>query len=601
MLSSIQQTQVNLDGLLEILGKNLYSTPSVAIRELIQNAHDACLRYQIETGTNIDFKINLTTNESASILEIRDNGSGLLYDEIQDYLATVGSGYTRVLRDETQTQALVGYFGLGFLSAYVVADTVEVITTSYQTPDKTWLFSSKGGKTFAIKETSLAPVGSCVRLYLNEKAQNLANENLLIPLIQKYCCLIPLPIYVNQYQQQINHLIPPWRLPENLSMLRAHKKALEFAQVFEHDFEPITTIALSSDNPYQLKGILWVQDGASYASSDNRNVSVFIRNMFVTNQELDILPRWAGFIGAAFESADFSPTASRESLQHDEYFDEVTAYIKETLILGLRSIALSQPETWRRVIKRHNNALLGAALSDERLFEVCNEQLQVHTSQGLLTLPEIVQRSDGIIYIKPSIDSGFEELLFKARKIPIVHGFTFGAMHFSLNYAKNHMIHTHKLGDKDAQSSLFPSVAIDQHSFNELKSLFIRSNEQVVYTAFEPAEIPLIIFEDEAIKLKKAIEADSADKNIGSAVLSLARLHTQTINSAIERKVFLNGNNPIIQTIIQLAPAKQQPMAQVLRAFAYGWQNIESAAGDELYSAFQALNTALLMLGGEKS
>ena len=282
--TSIQNTSVNLDGLLEVLGQNLYSDSDVAIRELIQNAADACHRHRLEEpGTN-DYTIRLRCDPSANKLIIEDNGSGLTFDEVKQFLATIGSGYSRLLRHETGTEDVVGYFGLGFLTAYIVASKVQVETSSYQTPGEAWSFTSSKGKTYAIAPTEMRPRGTTVTLWLEKEYQNLSNSFFLRSVIQKYCCLLPTPIFINDEQEYINKLQAPWLLGDETSPLRRNKLNLEFAALFETTFEPIAIFPIPEDNPYALSGILWVQGGSSYASTDNRNLSVFTRNMFITNE-----------------------------------------------------------------------------------------------------------------------------------------------------------------------------------------------------------------------------------------------------------------------------------------------------------------------------
>jgi len=337
MNDSLQTTQVNMDGLLEVFGKNLYSTPSVALRELIQNAHDACQRFKIETKEHKEFRIKLSSDYENQTLVIDDNGSGLTRGEISDYLATIGSGYTRVLRHSSNSEDMIGYFGLGFLSAYVVAKKVEVYTRSYQSPDKCWRFTSVGGKTFTISDISedrrqiggsYTDSGTRVVLHLEDEYHSLAEQSLLVALIKRYCCLLPISIFVNDIASPINATTPPWNQEENASLQKQKRVRIEFAKLFDEDFEPLCCIAVPSDNPFGLKGILWLQGGGSYNTSDNRAAHIFARNMFITDEDKELLPNWAGFVSAVFECSSFLPTASRESIQRNEQYYQIVNYIK---------------------------------------------------------------------------------------------------------------------------------------------------------------------------------------------------------------------------------------------------------------------------------
>ncbi|SDE12645.1 molecular chaperone HtpG [Kordiimonas lacus] len=563
--AGLMQTSVDLDGLLEVLGKNLYSTPSVALRELIQNASDACERHRIESGAVREYRIDIRCDAAANQLVIQDNGSGLARGEVESFLATIGSGYSRLLRQQTQSEDIIGYFGLGFLSAYVVSHKVEVLTTSYQTPDQSWKFSSAKGKTYSVSPASRQPEGTTVILSLDDEFTSLADHAVITSLIKRYCCLLPIPIHLNDSPAPVNDLTAPWLLEGEVPLVRRRRAELAFAQTFENAFEPIACIAIPEDNDLGLAGLIWIQDGGTYGTSDNRNISIFIRNMFITREDRDLLPRWAGFCGALLESAQFKPTASRESLQRNAYYDAVASYVREVLASGLRRIVLEEPETWRRIQARHNDALLGAAISDDRLFETTYRSLKVPTTEGDLTVQQIMSKGDGAIYIKPGEKSGHDALLFRVRGNPLVKGYLYGATAFCKKYSDIHNIKLLELGSRQSQGDVFPTVPpAEAACLNPVRHLFESDKHDVVFTRFEPSFIPLVIMEDADVVTKNRIESDQADKRISSAVLGLARLHTSATASTKERTVFLNLENGILQQLPDLDETLQDSVGQML-------------------------------------
>ncbi|PTT35628.1 molecular chaperone HtpG, partial [Stenotrophomonas sp. HMWF022] len=148
--AEIRRAGVDLNGLMTVLGKHLYSTPMVALRELVQNAHDSIIRRRIEQpGIQSVSRIDVQVDVAAGVLRITDTGAGLTRQEIHDYLATVGVGYTRGLRqDGEDNEGLIGMFGLGFLSAFVLARRVSVRTTSYQSPGLGHLYVSSNAEQY---------------------------------------------------------------------------------------------------------------------------------------------------------------------------------------------------------------------------------------------------------------------------------------------------------------------------------------------------------------------------------------------------------------------------------------------------------------------
>jgi len=598
--NAIQNTAVNLDGLLEVLGKNLYSDSDVAIRELIQNAADACHRHRLEDPGTDGYSIRLTCKPDKNQLIIDDNGSGLTIDEVKQFLATIGSGYSRLLRRQTGSEDVVGYFGLGFLTAYIVASKVQVETCSFQTPDAAWRFTSAKGKTYAVAPAKTRSRGTTVTLWLEDEYRNLSNAYFLRTVIEKYCCLLQTPIYLNDGETRVNNLQAPWILEDDISPLRLKKLNLEFAAVFESAFEPIAIFPTPRDNPFELNGLLWVQGGSSYASSDNRNLALFTRNMFITSEDKDLLPRWAGFAGGVLESAKFKPTASRESLQKDSYYKDVRNYLRDFLASSLGQLVKEEPATWRRVNARHGQALLGAAISDDRLFETSHNLLKVPTTEGEMTIPELLRRGDGKIYIKPSSQSGHEEILFRARGNPLVKGFLYGASEFCQKYKDWHRTQVYNLGTKESQSNVFaahePETGLIKSTLLEL---FGTPNHAVKYTRFLPAHIPLLIAENHDIIVKNKIEADEADKRISTATLSLARLTTAKQEKTQEKTIYINLDNPIVHKLPGLQKDHQENISGLLK----GMMEIlcvDSAQLEEnLDAVFARFNTSILTLLSE--
>ena len=563
--TSFQNTNVDLDGLLEVLGKSLYSTPSVALRELIQNASDACERHKIEAEERDDYQINIRCDPDGHKLIISDNGSGLTREEIQSFLATIGSGYSRLLRNQTQSEDIIGYFGLGFLTAYVVSSKVEVVSTSYKNPNETWRFVSAKGKTYTLSEAEPHPVGTTVYLTLDTEFYSLSDQRVVISLIRRYCCMLPVPIKVDGDQVPVNDLEIPWELPADVPVIRRRRSLMALASVFESAFEPLVCIEIPNDNDLNLKGLLWIQDGGTYASSDNRNVSIFIRNMFITNEDKNLLPRWAGFCGAVLESTQFKPTASRESMQRDDYYVAVQDYVRELLATNLRRIVMEEPEAWRRILARHNEALLGAAVADDRLFETMCRSLKVATTEGDLTIPQILSRGDGKIYVKPGARSGHEEILFRVRGNPLVKGYLFGTRAFCQKYHEVHQAELHEFGVSGSNVA-FLTMAVDlaPETKSLCEDLFASSNHEIAFTRFDPDHIPILIIEDHDTVVKNRIEDDESDKRISAGILGLARMQTGMQDRTKERTVYINLANPIIEQLASMDPEKQRMLGDLL-------------------------------------
>ncbi|EFC1529017.1 ATP-binding protein [Escherichia ruysiae] len=560
---SSYSTEVNLNGLIEVLSKHLYSTPVVAVRELVQNGHDAIVRRRIEQpDAPKDNAIRVVADVAKSTITISDTGAGLTESEIHGFLATVGVGYTRMLRQQDDNTGLIGMFGLGFLSAFVLAKEVTVLTTSWQTPDQSWKYHSTDGQKYTVTPHQASEPGTQVILTLKEEYSHLASNNLLNRVLSRYCILLHEPVYVGDASEPVNKLQPPWReeTPDGVTMHRAlvQRKNLAFAAQFESSFEPICTIPVVPTGMSDAVGILWIQDGATYGTSDNRNLSLFLRGMLLDDEARELLPPWAGFIGGVIESSKLTPTASREDLQRDETWVAVQEALKEALISGLSDLAQNQPEIWRRVLMRHNEALLGAALCDDRLFDLLKDRLQVPTSKGALLAKDL--RVNNSIHILLSRDGGFEEMLFHILQRPVARGDRYAVVPFLRRWALLYHCRIIEVGTQTGNEQLFSLAELPEEQVAYLEE-HLCDGEQLIISRFEPAVLPLVVTPDREAELKQILEQDDADKRISTAALMLARQFTSQIQKTKTSSLYINLNNPCIMQLVTALQHQQQPAA----------------------------------------
>jgi molecular chaperone HtpG len=563
----ILPTQVDLFGLMTVLGEHLYSTPFVALRELVQNAHDSCVRRRIEQNAEFTPEIRVTADPALGTLEVADTGAGLTRDEIVRYLATVGAGYTRKLREQHASDDLIGLFGLGFLSAFVIATRVAVTTTSYQSPGLTLLYQSRTGERFSVEPAPTRPVGTTVTLHLKDNFRELADPDVLRLRLQHYCALLPLPVFVDRDEVAVNADPPPWRRDDD-HPARARQARLAFARRFERRFDPICTFDVQPRDGTDVRGLLWIHDAATYGTSDNRNLHVFVRGMLLDDDARELLPSWAGFVSGALESAKLTPTASREDLQRDPVYRATAEAVTEALVDGLKHLSDREPEAWRRVLARHNEALLGAALCDDRLFDLLADELTLPTSEGDLLVGTIARRGQGKLYAGLSPHGGFEEVLFRALRVPVIVGTRYGALPFARRYAERNGGAVIELGTAAGNKRVFPPAPLPADDLTFLKDMLARPGQRVIATRFAPADLPLVLVPDREAELKRRVESDEADKRISQGALGLMRLFTAKIDAATDADLYVNLDSPPIARLLarKSAVSAAHPGVQLLRA-----------------------------------
>ncbi|EPC0892249.1 ATP-binding protein [Citrobacter freundii] len=545
---------------MQVLSKHLYSTPIVALRELVQNAHDAIVRRRIEQR-EVSFipEIRVTADSRNKTITICDSGAGLTKQEIHEFLATVGIGYTRQLRQMDDETGLIGMFGLGFLSSFVLAELVTVYTTSWKTPQEGWLYRSDNGETYRIESSSPREPGFTVTLSLKAEFSYLADNALLERLLGRYCILMREPLFVGKSETAVNQFSPPWRR-DNISVVSLHpglkqKQNIEFASRFEHSFTPICTIDVAPYGTSDVVGILWIQDGATYGTSDNRNLSLFLRGMLLDDRAHDLLPLWAGFVGGVVESNILTPTANREDLQRDETYYATQVALAEALIKGLGELAKNQPAVWRRVLRRHNEALLGAAICDERLFDLLKDDLLIPTSRG--DIPARNLRQQNSLLVMPGEESSFEEVLFRLTGRPIAFGDRYAVVPFLRRWATLYSAKLIEIGTIGGNQSLFNHYEISEDEETWWREQLV-DDEECVISRFEPAVLPFVVVPNREVELKQRLEQDDVDRRMSTAALMLARQFTQRISEQSEKHLYINFNNPTIRALSEFWQKKKR-------------------------------------------
>lgn len=460
----------------------------------------------------------------------------------------------------------------------MLARRVTVRTTSYQSPTLGHCYISSNAEQYTVSPIpARAQVGTEVMLELHSDYLSLAQEGRLREILSRYCALLREPIWIGADAQPLNPEPPPWRMHDAVPLhpVQAWRRQREFAARFERNFEPLCCMPVRVEEGSDAVGLLWVQDGATYGTSDNRNLSVFLRGMLLDDNARELLPPWAGFIGGVIESNRLTPTASREDLQRDTVYSAVQHALSEALVQGLADVARQQPEAWRRILLRHNEALLGAALCDERLFELLLEHVRVPTSQGDLPAQQLPAR--GAVHVILDSDSGFEEMLFRAMGVPVAYGNRYAVVPFLRRWAQAKDVRLVELGTEQGNRQLFH---LDTLPADELAWLehHLGDGEALVPARFSPQELPLVVVPDREAELKRRLEQDENDKRVSTAALRLARQFTARIEARQTRRLYLNLDNPALQALLA-AQRVGNPQAAVAARLLHSLKVIVSAQG----------------------
>ncbi|MFJ1704474.1 ATP-binding protein [Kitasatospora sp. NPDC088346] len=599
---NLRTTEVDLGGLVSVLATHLYSTPLVALRELVQNAHDSHTRRRLEDPDSTAAPlIRVRGDAERRTVAIEDTGAGLTEPEIHSYLATVGTGYTRMLRELTGNQELIGAFGLGFLSAFSVADEVTVTTTSHREPHLGHRYRSRGGEQYSVEPVAARPApGTEVELRLKPEHAHLADEYALREVLGRYCVLLPIPVYVGDDETPVNDVPVPWRTPQRNG--DPHPARMRFATAFGRRFEPLTAFPVEPvEGRTDAVGLLWVQDGGTYGSSDNRDLSVYLRGMLLSEDARDLLPSWAGFIGGVIESSRLTPTASREDLQRDDHYRALQQALTDAIVDGLYETARLHPAAWRRILARHGQDLLGAALCDDRLFTLLADDVPVPTSQGDLTAGALRAAGSGAVHVALGSGGGFEEMLYRAMQVPIARGDRYAVLPFLRRYAQLRDCRIVELGSESGNRELFrdPERPLPAEERAWLGAALADEGEQLVPARFDPPGLPLVLVPDREAELKARIEDDQADARIPSAALRLARAFTARTDGTVRARLYLNLAAPAVQDLLtayRTGHTGSTTAAALLRSLKVIMASAAGSATGDLTAALAGVSTAVSAL-----
>jgi molecular chaperone HtpG len=579
--------ELHLPGLLKVLAEHLYSTRQVAIRELIQNAHDSCIRRMVEgiEGSAYKPKILISIDHTNKVLVISDNGSGLSSDEIKMYLATIGRSYTRELNERieflspTQESELIGQFGLGFLSSFLIASEVKLNTKSIKKDSDALSWQSVGNEYYQLSLDQNKQVGTEIRLKLKPDSMFLLQEQTLTDTIRKYADFLSIPIYLGDNPLPINLMKPPWDAEDVISATKEY-----ITRVFNHN-NPLWIIPLKNHTinlghdtmEVPLKGFLYVPSSSIASVREYGDLSIYIKHMFICDNERELLPPWARFVRGVIDSPYLQPIASREGLHQNENFDIVQEALETQLTEELRSLAESSPDIWKGIVRGHSDIIIGWAVTNDDFFGKVADIVTFRTSRGFLNLSDYSKLTNSTLYyVSQEMGSLQEQLLGEGYDVPVIDASWFAVKPFLEKYVSWHP--EIKLIQMDGQSKqLLRPIPLGLYS--PLLTYYQNRGINARVAMYKPIEVPgLILHPEDSEWLTEARDA------LGTGEISgpLAELVDDYLSKRISKMtdddingiLYLNDSCNLVRQLADNPPAENvrntilDVIYQVARLFA---------------------------------
>ncbi|HAD58106.1 MAG TPA: molecular chaperone HtpG [Planctomycetaceae bacterium] len=351
--------QAEISRLLHLLSESLYQNREITIRELVSNASDALdkVRHASLTDSSIDvsdLRISVEPDKENHILVIRDNGVGMTRDELVQNLGTIAhSGSLEFLEKLKQTDdsgdvSLIGQFGVGFYSSFMLAERVEVRTRSFS-EDQGWVWESTGDGSFSISEPdSQLERGTELRLHLKKDMDEFTEATRLKYILRKYSTFVPHPIHVED--EHVNDQPPIWVEPRNSVTDEQYQNFYEYLTHFPGQ-QPLWHLHLTADSPFQFHSILYCPDSNLERMGFGRSehgLHLCAKRILVQNDNRDLLPDYLRFLRGIVDSEDLPLNVSREALQDNTVFRRMKKVITKKVLDHLDTVASDDPESYAK-------------------------------------------------------------------------------------------------------------------------------------------------------------------------------------------------------------------------------------------------------------
>ena len=400
--------QAEVSRLLDIVAHSLYSEKQIFLRELISNASDACdrLRYLALTEPKLiaddpELKVALTPDKAKRELTIADNGIGMNHDELVENLGTIArSGTAHFMQqlsgDQRKDMALIGQFGVGFYSAFMVADRVEVLSRKAG-EDKAWRWVSDGRGEFTVEEAEKQGRGTVITLHLMEDATEYLETPRLHQIVKTYSDHIALPILLEAdgKRETLNTAAALWTRPKSEISAEQYQ---EFYHHAAHSFdEPWLTLHSRAEGTYQYTTLLFVPGTKPFDLFDpvrKPRVKLYVRRVFITDDCPELLPAYLRFLRGIVDSEDLPLNVSREMLQHNPMLTKMRGQITKRVLAELARKAKDAAEDYAKFWENFGAVLKEGLYEDHEHREQLLPLMRFRSTAGdaLVSLDEYVGR-----------------------------------------------------------------------------------------------------------------------------------------------------------------------------------------------------------------
>ena len=441
---------IDSENIFPIIKKWVYSDHDIFVRELVSNGCDAITKlkkldmmgeYELPEGYKP--KIEVIVNPEEKTMKFIDNGLGMTAEEVEEYITQIAfSGATQFLekyKDKTTDDEMIGHFGLGFYSAFMVADEVQIDTLSYKEGAKPVHWASQGGTEYEMQEGNKTTVGSEITLFLNEDSLEFANEYRAREVLERYCSFMPVEIFLSKANAEpeydtideadvldtdtvVEHITEEPKEGEEgepkqkakivrrpVSISDTHplwtknpsectkEEYIEFyRKVFMDYKEPLFWIHLNMDYPFNLKGILYFPKINTEYDSIEGKIKLYNNQVFIADNIKEVIPEFLMVLKGVIDCPDLPLNVSRSALQNDGFVNKVADYISKKVADKLNGMFKTDRENYEKYWDDISPFIKFGCLKDEKFGEkMKNSMLYKNLDHKYMTLEDIIKEAKG--------------------------------------------------------------------------------------------------------------------------------------------------------------------------------------------------------------
>lgn len=601
---SIEKGTINVqtENIFPIIKKFLYSDHEIFLRELISNAVDATQKmrklasmgeFDGELG---DITVRVALDKEAGTLTISDSGIGMSADEVKKYINQVAFSSAQEFLDKYKGvedgKTIIGHFGLGFYSAFMVSDRVSILTKSFRSEEAAVLWSCDGSPEFTLEAAEKAQRGTDIILHINEESKEFLDAERIASMLDKYCKFLPIPIQFGEKDAAvegaedktekvpniINNTAPAWtKKPTDLS---DEDYTGFYRELFPYSEPPLFWIHLNVDYPFNLTGILYFpRIKKSYEIQKNK-IQLYSNQVFVTDEVKEIVPEWLTLLHGVIDSPDIPLNVSRSYLQSDQNVKKINNYITKKVADKLEELFKKDRKVYEEKWENINVIIKYGMLSDEKFYErAASFCLLQNTDNAYFTLEEYKEHvkvnqtdknnqivflytnnpTDHHVYVDAAKNRGYDVLLTDM----IIDGHLISFLEQKMegvHFKRVDADTVDKLIDKDEK---IESVLNDKEQ-ESIKNLFEEIRDPnaatVVLTPMSPDDAPVAITKPEFMRRMK----------------EMSYLQGMDLGAGMPEQynIVVNTNHPLINKVLRMKEKNRQMSVRQLHDLALLSQGI---------------------------